>query len=1658
MKSFIYTLFALSFFLLIDYQSFAQNENQNHTPAWVEMMQDKNANFYAVQDSFNSYFANRKRTKGDGWKPYKRWEHYMKQRVSSDGTFPAANEVMEAYNAFMTQYGASGPKSTMGNWQELGPVTMPGNLTGQPNGLGRLNGIAFHPTNANIFYVAAPSGGVWKTTNGGTSWTPLTDTLPTLGASCLIVHPTSPNTIFLGSGDRDAGDAPGLGVLKSTDGGASWTFANSGMGNETVGDLLMHPTNSSILIAATTDGIYRTTNGGTSWTKTSPNSNDFKDLEFKPGDPNTVYAVGSGFFYKSTNNGVSWTSITSGLPNTGRYVIGVSANNANYVYVVSGGSNGLIGCYRSTNSGTSFSTRSTSPNILGYSETGNDTRSQAWYDLAIAVNPTNANEIYVGGINIWKSINGGTSWTLNAHWVGGGFTPEVHADIHALNYNPLNSRLYCCNDGGLYYTANSGTSWPEISSGLAIAQVYKLGQSATQKSLIINGYQDNGTAYVSNGTWNTVIGGDGMECIVDPTNNGYMYGALYYGNITRKSPSSFYFEDIAGDQINGINEEGGWVTPYILHVTNSNTMFAGYKNLWRSTNVKATNSTSVTWTKISTSLGGSNSYNITVLEQSEANSSILYLAREDDKLFRSDNINSTTPTYTNLSSGLPAAYTPSDIEAHPTNQNIVYMTFYKDVYKSTNKGASWTNISGNLPNISMNCLVFDTTSTIEAIYVGTDAGVYYKDNTMTNWIPFMSGMPAAAEITELEIYYNSNPLISSIVASTYGRGLWQSDLYAAGNATPICDFGAAGEIICTGDTIQFSDSTLFTPTSWQWTFSPSTVNFVGGTSASSQNPLVKFSTAGYYTVKLKATNANGSDSITKTDYIKVGGFLTPFIEDFETTSTTLSKWGISNPDNDITWSLATVGGITPGTRAVYMNHYNYSSTGEFDYLFSPVLNLSNLGTATLNFKHAYTRYTSYPTDSFFIYATDNCGATWSQILAIGENGTGNFATYPNNTYASGNNFVPALAADWCGAGVGPSCFNINLNSYAGDDDVRVVFVTKNSYSNNLYLDNIQISGTISTTPTASFTVGSSSVCTGTPITFTNTSQNATSHIWKQDGVVISTAQNLTKTFTTAGTFQIRLIATNSNGSDSVSQNIVVGSGAGTPATPTGTSTLCANAANTSYTTTGATNANSYSWVLSPTSAGTISGTSTTATVDWNNSFTGTAIVQVQGVNSCGLGPISDSLVITINPTPAVAAQPTGSVSLCLNPANSTYTTSGATGATSYQWSLQPTSAGMISGTGLSATVDWNNSFSGTATIAVSGVNNCGTGTNSTALSVTIDAPPAAPTTPTGLGQVCQGSSNVAYQINQVSTASGYEWLLSPAGAGTISGTGTTATVNWSATYTGNASISARAFNNCGNGSYSPAFSVTVGVAPGTPDIPSGDISLCQDALNSSYSTNAVTGATSYQWMISPTNAGTISGSTTAASVDWNAQFSGNAQIKVASVGSCGTGTYSTALSVTIHANPPQPTIIQKYDTLLSSSPTGNQWYLANGIITGATNHFYIPSANGLYSVEVTNVNGCKARSSDYSMTNVGIPVMLNEKEVRIFPNPASSFIQISYSGNQKLDLRLYNVLGQKILEQRFDRNTQLDVQSLNSGLYFIELRIEGNDAEVISRRIVIQRD
>jgi len=1095
-------------------------------PYWIDMMQDPEANFFVTQDAFNRYWENRPITRGCGWKVFKRWEYMMRSRVTPDGIKPLPDVTYNAYTDYVTNI-----RSVAGDWTSLGPALIPVPGPAGYLGLGRLNDIAFHPTDLQKWYVAAPSGGMWMTSDGGQNWETHTDTLPTLGVSSIVVDWINPDIIFIGTGDRDAGDAPGLGVFKSIDGGLTWVQWNTGMGTRTVGDILQHPTNNQIMIAATNGGIYRTTDAGSNWTQSR--SGNFKDLAFKPGDPDIVYAQAGAGFYRSADNGVSWVQITSGLTGGQRGTIAVTPANPNYVYFVqSNGSSGFKGLYRSADAGLTFTTRSTSPNILDWSCNGSGNGGQGWYDLSITADPVNPEIIFVGGVNVWKSTNGGTTWAINSHWYGGCSVAEVHADCHMLEYSPYDGKLYACNDGGIYNTDDGGSTWTDFTETMTIGQIYKLGQAQTVKEKVINGFQDNGTYTYLIPEWVATGGGDGMECAIDYTDAAWTYHTIYYGDIFRKYNNASQ-QKIAGNGTFGINESGAWVTPFILHETNPEAMFVGFKNVWRSENIREYQ---LTWTKIS-DFGTGN--NCVVVEQSPANTDMLYVARYDTKFFRSDNCNDDAPSWIDLTSYTPGSGSPTDIEAHPTNPDIVYMTISNGVYKSTDKGVNWTDISGSLPNIHISSIAYYKNA-IEGLYVGTDAGVYYKDASMSDWILFSEGLPVSVIVTELDIFYDDDSVaMDAIRASSYGRGLWGSDMLHSMPATdfeadktlipagcevnftdlsigvptewewtfeggtpsssteknpqnivyitpgmymvqliasneigsdtsiktdyitvddallPDADFEADKNVICGGEAVQLIDLTDFCPTTWIWEFAPNNVIYLQGTTHNSQNPIVTFTQNGAYTVTLTAGNSTGNSSITKPDFILNGGYQLPFVDDFEE-GFDLQFWSIINPDQRMTWDTITVPGTTADNKAAWMNFFNYAYMTQRDQLISPALDLTNYYNIVLSFRHAYAQRDVLK-DSLIILCSDDCGTSWTRLFATGPDNTPNtFVTHEPTM----DPFYPEDENDWCGGSYGVNCYTIDLNAFTGRSDVKIAFESYNRRGNNLFLDDITISGTV----------------------------------------------------------------------------------------------------------------------------------------------------------------------------------------------------------------------------------------------------------------------------------------------------------------------------------------------------------------------------------------------------------------------------------------------------------------------------------------------------------------------------------------------------------------------------------------------------------------------
>lgn len=1547
-------LFVIGFFIF----------NSLSSQPWLENLPKNKTNYtyYDYRTAFDSYwssfgvdksgyyFENGVKKKAAGWKQFNRWAWNLESQINPEtGEFPQFS-AQQVYDDFIQNNPIQSPMTTTPAWTSLGTNSSSGGYAG----IGRVNCIAFHPTDNNTYWIGTPAGGLWKTTNNGSSWTCLTDSNDVMGVSSIIIpsdYATS-NTIYIATGDRDAWDNRSIGVLKSTNGGQTWnttaltyTLASNTMVNK----LLLDPNNNNTILAATSNGLYKTTNGGTTWS-TQLTSTDFIDIEFKPNSTSTIYgSTTDGKIYVSTNSGSTWSQKL----NTGyRIELAVTPNNSNMVYaVVAASNNGLQAIYKSTNSGASFSSIYNSTNLLGWEYDGSDSGGQGWYDLSLAVSPTNSNVLIVGGVITHKSSNGGSSWSCSNFWYTTGLYPVAHADKHNLVYRS-NGDLFECNDGGVYISTNNGTTWTYKSNGLVISQMYKLSVSKTVASETITGLQDNGTKLLSNGSWSDVKGGDGMECLIDYTDVNTQYGTYTYGQISRTTDHWVNSTDIEPSAAGN----GAWVTPYIIHPTNHNTLYAGYSNVYKTTNKGST------WTQISTMNSTSKIRSMAI---SSSNSSVLYVA-DNNHIWKT--INGGT-NWTNVTNSLPVSTSNiTYIAIKSTDPNTVWVTLSgynsNSVYKTTNGGTSWSNLSTGLPSIPMYSIVQDTSySTSDMLYVGTELGVYYKEGT-NNWLEYNTALPKV-KIGELEIYYDNNPTNSKLRAATFGRGLWECDLFSAASLAPISDFSPNSKIICTGDTISFSDSSLYAPTSWQWVFTPSNVTFVNGTNASSQNPEVKFSSAGYYSVALTASNASGNNTKTETNLIKVGGFQTPFVEEFETTSTTLSEWRVSNPDGQATWSLATTSGNGTSARSVAMSYYSNNTAGQRDDLFTPVLNLSGLATASLQFKHAYTRYSSSSTDSLIVLASGNCGATWTRIAAMGENGSGSFATAPDATYTYSSSFVPSISTDWCGAGYGADCDSIDISSFAGNPNVMIAFQGYDNYGNNLFLDNINIFGSASTAVAASFTMPSSSVCSGSQVTFTNTSLNATSYIWKENGSVISTSQNLTKSYLNAGNYTIKLIATNGSTSDSTSQIITINPTPSQASTPSGPTNVCQNSsANSSYSTATVANANNYQWTITPASAGTISSNANNAVITWASSYYGAVDIQVQASNLCGNGIISSALTASISSVPDSSSVPVGPNTLCVNPNNTSYTCSNITNATAYQWSISPSNAGTISNSGINATVDWND------------------------------------------------------------------------------------------TYTGNATLSVIASNTCGNSLPSAPLNIVINQVPGNTSTPYGPNNICKDNVNTNYNVSTTNYASTYNWDLTPATAGTITPNGKQAIIDWDSQFIGAASLKVSASNNCGTGPFSNNFSITVNDNPPTPTITRSFDTLMSSSATGNQWYYSNSLINGATNTIYIASNNGNYYVRVSDANGCSSKSTNYLYNSVGVDNNNIENVISIFPNPTTGEITVDGKGINQISI--FNIHGQ-LVEQFYVKKNQdkinLDLSNNASGVYFIKLI---TDAGTITEKIIME--
>ena len=744
---------------------------------------------------------------------------------------------------------------------------------------------------------------------------------------------------------------------------------------------------------------------------------------------------------------------------------------------------------------------------------GNGTGGQGWYDCTLAVSPTNKNQVFIGGVNIWRSNNGGASnsWTNVSTWY---VQQDAHADIHYLTWQPTTNDLFVGTDGGVFKTTNAGVSWTALINGMDITQYYKISQSTSNANLMLGGSQDNGTHRLSGTNWTRRRGGDGMDNAIDPDNHNIMYCSTQYGNFAKSTNGGSTFGSM---NING-NSNGPWVTQLEIDPSNSSILYAGYDRLFRSTNKGAS------WSATSGAIAGGS--DIDYIAIAPSNNQTIYVA-VNSAIYKSTNWGQ---SWSLVNGNLPGNNNITGIAISSTDENHIWVTrsSYQNgikVFESTTGGNTWTNYSGSLPNLPVNCIVYHN-GTPDGIYIGTDIGVYYRDATMSDWVNFGQGLPRVV-VNDLEIFYSGGKLR----AGTYGRGVWESDLITAFLGAPVADFVASPFATCsTSDTITLIDRSENIPSGWKWSIYPNTYQFVNGTTDSSQNPQVVFSAKDQYTVTLTATNGYGTDTKTESRYIGVGGAELPFLETFEN-PLHLNSWQIENGDGNITWAAATVTGTSPGNTAMFMDHFNYSGSGQTDALISPPLSLVGYSNINLTFDHAYRRYDNSSNDSLNVYISTNCGQTWTLLASYGENGSLSWATAGNST----NAFIPTSTNDWCGSSASATCKQINLNTYAGNDEVRIKFEAVNDYGNNLYLDNINVTGTPSQKPTADF-IGATNACSVDSVSFTDVSSySPTSWSWSFPGAnpASSTVPNPTVQYSTGGTYSVTLITSNVNGSDTV---------------------------------------------------------------------------------------------------------------------------------------------------------------------------------------------------------------------------------------------------------------------------------------------------------------------------------------------------------------------------------------------------------------------------------------------------------------------------------------------------------------------------------------------
>ena len=1061
---------------------------------YLELMEQPEVPLSEIYAEYIEYVGDRNPYEVPGHKQFFRW--YENAMIAA---FPNNNllELSEAFNDYALQrsFSSSSDLRAGGTWQSFGPQNAP---IGGHNG--KIDGMSFHPTDPNIIYISG-SCGLWRTIDGGANWLPLTDNNAITYVPDVDIAPSNPDVIYYLAGGYYEYGAASLGVYKSIDGGANWnltSFNYQSVGASFGRVLLVDPNDENIVYVAASTGVYKSTDGMSTFTQIS--SSTPREMYFNPLNSNKIYMVYNSIEY-SEDAGATWT-VSSGAP-SGTKSIAVTAADTNVVYAVNTFGPGLEGIYKSTDGGANFSLQANSPNILGEGTSGNPLGGQGSYCLAMAVSPTDANKLFCGGIYLWTSSDGGLTWSAD------GSISQTHADIQEIKFH--NGELWVGNDGGVFKSIDEGASWTYFQN-MQTSLIYRIGLSEQNTDHFLTGWQDNGSSDYDGGTWEKKTGGDGFDCLVDYSDDNFTFTSYQYGNGMVSTDGQNY-STVFSSYGTGINSQGFFQTRVRQNRAIRDEYFVGKDKMYKSTDRMNT------WTALAPIPYTTFWNKVYSFDVCDINDDYIYVHSVGEAFRTIDGGQS----WTNITTGLdPDSAYIRDILVSPIDSLHIWVSksgtnALSKVYESLDGGVTWINISAGLPNLPMNFLI-DQKGTNDRIFVSCFAGVFSRDNDNPVWEEYGIGLPNAT-VNQMAIDYENG----KFYAPTYGRGVWTNDLILD-TISPIADFKAFGQEECgfgNGEVV-FIDISDHTPTNWQWSFS-------GGSPATSNmpSPFVEYPATGFYPVQLIVSNAYGSDTLSMNLFVEKVNLPNANPpnqqEGFDNSASLPTYMSLDNPDGMVEWELeATVGGYNASNQSVKIDNFTTSNGGNHDGLEFGNYEFTQATVALITFDVACKSLNASQVDTLALMASIDCGASWNQVWV--QNSNQMFA----GTQFEPNYFVPQ-ASDW-------KSYSVSLNTYLGSSHVLLKFENRSGNGNVMYLDNINLSAGNSFVPIAAYMSSNSSICEGDSIEFSQSASNFP-NTWQWDfeggDPLTSTLSSDWVTYNSAGVYDVQLVASNLNGSDTL---------------------------------------------------------------------------------------------------------------------------------------------------------------------------------------------------------------------------------------------------------------------------------------------------------------------------------------------------------------------------------------------------------------------------------------------------------------------------------------------------------------------------------------------